>query len=726
LEERNLLTTASPGVFVLAANSFQPATGLPSGFSPAQIRQAYGFNQITFQNGAVIGDGAGQTIAIVDAYDQPNLANNLAVFDSTYGIAPPPSFIKVNQIGGNTLPPAVASWGLEESLDVEWAHAIAPAAKIVLVEAGSASSTDLLTAVNYARNLPGVSAVSMSFGGGEWSGEAATDSFFTTPAGHNGVTFIASSGDNGSAAAPEWPSVSPNVLAVGGTQLSASGTGAYMGETGWSGSGGGISLFEAQRSYQHGVVTQSAGARTVPDVAYDGSSNSPFAVYDTLSYAGWLEVYGTSCGAPQWSALVAIADQGRVLNGLGTLDGATQLLPIIYGLSSADFHDVTSGSNGYAAGPGYDLVTGRGSPLANLVVPVLAGQTLSPPAVTVTTLGSNVNLSLYGQPVTFTAQVFAGKVGVPSGVVAFMQGGTLLGTGALSGGIAAFTTDSLEPGGNVITAVFAGGSSFAASSSLSSFQIVTAANTTVGLTSSANPSLAGNLVTLTVSVTPVAPGGGTPGGIVYFLTGNTVLAAVPLGAGSASFVTPAFPAGTTGVTAFYVGDGRFLAATSATLPQKVAASTASGGASALHANVAPPYTDPGNSPPTADATVSGTFQTADASRSASRDETDPSARSGMAVALSDAATLGRVTLADVPKNAAPTTVPPPVGAGGRSAERASVSDAVWVGWTRMGRSLPYDSGGGSTYGRGIGVADTSDGSLPDDLADSADVDVPVA
>src|SRR5206468_2022041 len=131
-----------------------------------------------------------------------------------------------------TLPAASVSWGLETSLDVEWAHAIAPGAKILLVEANSSSLTDLLAAVNYARNQPGVSVVSMSWGAGEWSGESAYDSTFTTPAGHAGVTFVASSGDSGSAGAPEWPSVSPNVLAVGGTQLSVDASGNYVSETG--------------------------------------------------------------------------------------------------------------------------------------------------------------------------------------------------------------------------------------------------------------------------------------------------------------------------------------------------------------------------------------------------------------------------------------------------------------------------------------------------------------
>ncbi len=377
LEDRTLLTVAYPTVHLLNPAA-ATAAALPAGFSPAQIRHAYGFDQIAF--GSVQGDGSGQTIAIIDAYDQPNLASDLANFDATYGIAAPPSFTKVNESGGTALPAASQSWGLEESLDVEWAHAIAPGAKILLVEANSASFSDLITAVNYARSQPGVSVVSMSWGAGEFSGESGYDGNFTTPSGHTGVTFVASSGDSGSSGAPEYPSVSPNVLAVGGTQLSADSSGNYLGETAWSGSGGGLSLYESQPAYQKGVVTQTTTVRGVPDVAYNGSGSSPFAVYDTSGYGGWLEVYGTSAGAPQWAALVAISDQGRALAGEGALDGASQTLPMLYQLPASDFHDITVGSNGgFSASTGYDLVTGRGSPYANLVVAGLVGSSSMPP-----------------------------------------------------------------------------------------------------------------------------------------------------------------------------------------------------------------------------------------------------------------------------------------------------------------------------------------------------------
>src|SRR5262245_61670943 len=199
---------ATPGAEVMSQAAASPLS-LPGGFSPAQIRQAYGFNNITFNGGSTHGDGTGQTIAIVDAYDQPNIGSDLARFDSTFGL-PAANLRVVNQNGGTSLPAADQGWGLEISLDVEWAHAMAPGANILLVEANTNSYADLMTAVDYARIQPNVSVVSLSWGSIEWSGEPSYDSHFTTPAGHTGITFIAASVDSGSSGAPEYPSVSPN------------------------------------------------------------------------------------------------------------------------------------------------------------------------------------------------------------------------------------------------------------------------------------------------------------------------------------------------------------------------------------------------------------------------------------------------------------------------------------------------------------------------------------
>jgi subtilase family serine protease len=379
--------------------SGQPATGttLPGGFSPAQIAHAYGFDLITFSNGTVQGNGSGQTIAIVDAYDDPNITSDLAAFDAMYGLPAPPSFTKINQTGGTSYPAGNTGWGLEISGDVEWAHGLAPAANIVLVEANSTYYGDLFAAIDTARSYPGVSVVSMSFGTNEWNGETGYDSHFTTPSGHTGVTFVAPSGDNGTASGAQYQAVSPNVLGVGGTALTLDANGNYLSETGWSGSGGGFSIYYSQPSYQKGVVTQGSTMRATPDVAFNASSASPYAVYDSYGYGGWVQAYGTSLAAPSWAALIAIADQGRALAGQGSLNGPSQTLPMLYGLPQSDFNDITTGSNGgYSAGPGYDLVTGRGTPIANLIVSGLVGQPSGSGGPTVTTPASAAPSSVTG------------------------------------------------------------------------------------------------------------------------------------------------------------------------------------------------------------------------------------------------------------------------------------------------------------------------------------------
>src|SRR5947209_2672965 len=256
LERRTLFSAAAllayPTFRLAGHDGLSPAaTAGPTGVSPTQMRHAYGVDAISF--GGVAGDGTGETIAIIDAYDDPNAASDLHNFDAAFGLPDPPSFIKLDENGGASLPGTDTArkpntWELEESLDIEWAHVIAPKAGIVLYEANSASFNDLVVhAVNSARNNPAVTAVSMSFGAAESSGESGYDGYFTTPSGHVGVTFVASTGDNGSPGT--YPAYSPNVVAVGGTTLSVDSAGNRLGETGWSGSGGGSSSQEAEPSY---------------------------------------------------------------------------------------------------------------------------------------------------------------------------------------------------------------------------------------------------------------------------------------------------------------------------------------------------------------------------------------------------------------------------------------------------------------------------------------------
>jgi hypothetical protein len=367
LEDRRLLSASVPTSEPFATLLPSASSATVSGLTPAEVRAAYGFTA-PFDYGSVPADGSGQTIAIIDAYSDPTISADLTAFDAKFGLANPTLSI-VNQTGGTTLPAANSGWATEVSLDVEWAHAIAPGAKILLVEATSSSDANLFAAVNYARDVTGVSVVSMSFGGSEFSGETSYDADFTTPAGHAGVTFLAAAGDDGTSGGPSYPAVSGRVIGVGGTSLTTTGSYAYSSESTWSDTGGGVSKYELEPSYQRDV--QTTGYRTSPDVSYDGNPNTGFAVYDSDDADGWMVVGGTSAGTPQWAGLIAITDQGRAIyGGYGSLDGSTNTLPALYstyGTSryAATFHDVTTGSSGsIAAKTGYDEVTGLGTPYA--------------------------------------------------------------------------------------------------------------------------------------------------------------------------------------------------------------------------------------------------------------------------------------------------------------------------------------------------------------------------
>ncbi len=386
----------------------------PSGtvaYTPAQIRTAYGINALAL-------DGTGQIIAIVDAYDDPEIDQALDAFDTQFGLTstgptlyaqygPATSFLTVlNQYGQATsFPstdpngPGTNNWEVEESLDVEWAHAIAPGAQIVLVEANSQSLSDLMAAAATAASQPDVSVVSMSWGFAEGqavfaSDEATYDSVFTTP----GVTFVASTGDYG-AADPEYPAFSPNVVAVGGTSLTLNSDNSYNTETGWGyysiaagsfiGSGGGISLYEPEPAYQQGV--QSTGMRTTPDVSLvaDPATGAWIADSYNLDPSNPFEIVGgTSLSAPAWAGLSALVNQGRAAASEPSLNSSspTDAQQALYMLPQSDYNVIASGSNGYTAGAGYNLVTGLGTPVANLLVPDLVaycgtGTTYSGPTV---------------------------------------------------------------------------------------------------------------------------------------------------------------------------------------------------------------------------------------------------------------------------------------------------------------------------------------------------------
>jgi subtilase family serine protease len=318
------------------------ASNGPTGLSPATIKSVYNFST----SGTA---GAGTTIAIVDAYDDPTAESDLNAFSSQYGLPACTTgngcFTKVNQTGGSSYPQKNAGWALEISLDVQWAHAIAPGARIVLVEASSNSFANLLAAEDYAKAH--AQYVSNSWGGSEFSGENASDSHFS----QGGVSFFVSAGDAGLPA--EYPSASPKVVSVGGTTLYFSG-GTFTGETGWPGGGGGCSAYETATSSQstfsgYGQVG-CGGKRATPDLSLDADPASGVSVYDSTRYQGrlgWFTVGGTSASSPMVAGHAAAAG--------GVVDAA-----YVYGNSIA-FRDITSGNNGASCLTGYDLCSGRGS-----------------------------------------------------------------------------------------------------------------------------------------------------------------------------------------------------------------------------------------------------------------------------------------------------------------------------------------------------------------------------
>jgi|HubBroStandDraft_5_1064220.scaffolds.fasta_scaffold13199_2 subtilase family serine protease len=340
------------------------------GLLPSQFKAAYGFNRIPNQ-------GQGQTIALVDAYDNPNIESDLAFYANYFHLAPC-NFQKV-EVGNPQGAPS--DWALEMSLDVEQACALAPQAKIILVEATTGSMSDLLTAVQTASSAPNnATAISMSWGFNEFDGENSYDNYFCNVMNGNGqpVTFFAASGDEGHGFYNWYPAASPCVISVGGTILvlesvvppSSPLQVNYGVETAWKHTMAGVSRFETQPSFQNpACATWSTTNRCIPDVSSD-APNIP--VYATYGYDGWQTVAGTSVGTPDWASFITLVNSSRANAGKGLISQAVQDLYTIYYSSSylTDFHDITTGRNGNCgslcdAGPGYDLVTGIGTYQAN-------------------------------------------------------------------------------------------------------------------------------------------------------------------------------------------------------------------------------------------------------------------------------------------------------------------------------------------------------------------------
>lgn len=396
------VSTIQPGLPGLGNNCAALfGTPFPLGcYDPAEIRDAYDIPS-TY-------DGTGQTIIIVDAYGEPNIQSDLATFDADFNIPPPPSF---TVYGGSATQTAgthgVASWQLETALDVEYSHAIAPGANLVLIEASSSSGN----AINSAERqiipkYPGA-IVSQSFGIPEDFVNGGGNNVQLQQAHRNyalfeslGDTVLASSGDFGATNdtaqnSASYPASDPLVTGVGGTEGNPYPLGlcpdagtdscSYGGEQVWNepatasvplAGGGGPSAIFASPSYQSGL---GLSARGVPDVAYNAALNGGVLVIEApfINLVG-----GTSCGSPQWAGIFALVNQARGEAGMGPIGFANPALYALqgkHGRNAGVFHDITLGNNtlagqpvtGFSAGPGWDFTTGLGTPIAGKLIAAL-------------------------------------------------------------------------------------------------------------------------------------------------------------------------------------------------------------------------------------------------------------------------------------------------------------------------------------------------------------------
>jgi subtilase family serine protease len=263
-----------------------------------------------------IESGAGQSIAIVNAYDDPNAASNLRAFDVKYGL-PDPILTKINETGGSSLPSAASvedGWATQADLEIQIAHTMAPKANIVVVEANSAATVDLVHAVDTARKWPGVSVVLIGWGGTEFAGQTNYDSYFTTPPGHaNNVAFVASTSNQGQSSGPSWPATSPNVISVGGTSLAIDPNNRPTMSKVWAGGGGGVSAYEPALSFQSSFPHKYPN-RATPDLAADADPDTAPLIYTN---GKWTQVGGTGMAAAIIAGIIAdinsyyTATQGR-------------------------------------------------------------------------------------------------------------------------------------------------------------------------------------------------------------------------------------------------------------------------------------------------------------------------------------------------------------------------------------------------------------------------------
>jgi subtilase family serine protease len=385
--------------------------------------------------------GSGATVAIVDAYNDPNAASDLAVYRSQYGLSACTvangCFSQVSQTGSATLPTSDTGWAGEISLDLDMVSAACPLCHILLVEATSASDSDLYTAENYA--AAHAKFVSNSWGGSESSSETSDDTYFN----HPGVAITVSSGDDGTGA--EYPATSRYVTAVGGTSLSTSSNTRGWTETAWSDAGSGCSAYETKPTWQ--TVTTGCSKRAEADVSAVADPNTGVSVYQTYGASGWSVYGGTSASAPLVAAVYALA---------GT-PGSSDY-PASYPYShSSNLYDVTSGSNGSCGAPictsgtGWDGPTGLGTP--NTSAAFASGTTSS--GVTVTNPGSTTGTVGTATSLTLSASGGTGSytwtaTGLPTGLSIASSTGVISGTPTTAGtySVTATATDTASATGS--------------------------------------------------------------------------------------------------------------------------------------------------------------------------------------------------------------------------------------------------------------------------------------
>jgi len=369
IEEQNNIRATHP--FVI--NESQRGFKVPAGENPESIQNVYNFDRRFM--------GEGQTIVIIGAYHYPTALEDFNVFSRQFGLPletstnPLAATNKVLQIvyAKGVQPEIDSRWASESCMDIQWAHAMAPCAKIVLVESESSTFINMFQAVDVGNTVPNVCVVSMSWGGFEWSGEMEFDAHLKQP----GVIYVAAAGDHGGLTL--YPSASQYVVSVGGTKLNRNKFGEFVRETGWKKGGGGPSMVVPIPSYQAefpSVAAKCGDYRGTPDVSFGADSTPGLAVYDSTpcgGLSGWFKVGGTSVGAPCWAGIIAcITSAGprfisteEFMTHLYLAAGCTS-----YSSPCSCFRDILHGKSGtFSCTKGWDFVTGLGSPnIRNLIV----------------------------------------------------------------------------------------------------------------------------------------------------------------------------------------------------------------------------------------------------------------------------------------------------------------------------------------------------------------------